>query len=88
MKPKFYLVLTAALLIGSLPACAEKGVDEEIDDVLEEQQEAANRAVRTPGDTAKIREEAEDVLEEQKDVQDAVRREAAEKDVPATTTQK
>lgn len=86
MKPRFYLVLAAALLVGSIPACGEKDVDEEIDDVLEEQEEAANRAARTPRDTAKIREEAEDVIEEQKDVQDAVRREAEEKDLPATTT--
>jgi hypothetical protein len=79
--------MATALLVCSIPACGEKDVDDEIDDVHEEQEEAANRAVRTPGDTAKIREEAEDVIDEQKDVQDAVRREVEDQDLPVTTTQ-
>lgn len=79
-------VLLVALLTAGVAVCGKKDLEEETEDVLEEQQEAANRAVRTPEDTAAIRREAQDVEEEQKDVQEAMKEELKEKNIPATTT--
>lgn len=80
-------VLVIAALTAGVAVCGKKDLEEETEDVLEEQQEAANRAARTPEDTAAIRREAEDVEKEQRDVQEAMRQELKDKNIPNTTTQ-
>lgn len=80
------IALVTALTAG-VAVCGKKDLEEETEDVIEEQQEAAQTAVESPGDTAKIREEALEVEEEQKDVQKAMKEELEDKNIPSTTHQ-
>lgn len=80
-------VLLIAALTGGVAVCGKNDLEDETEDVIEEQQEAAQTAVESPGDTAKIREEARDVEEEQRDVQKAMKEELEDKNIPNTSTQ-
>ena len=79
------------LLIGALTAgvavCGKSDLEEEQDDVVEAQQEAAEQAERTPGDTAAIREKGNEVVEEQREAKEALQEELEEKNIPSSTTQ-
>ena len=80
-------VVLVVVLASGVAYCGEKDLEDEVEDVLEEQQEAADQAVETPTDTAKIREEGQEVEAAQKDVQEAMKRELEEKGIPTTTSQ-
>ena len=79
-------VVLIMALTGGVAYCGKNDLEDEMEDVIEEQQEAADQATRTPNDTARIRQEAQDVEEEQRDVQDAMQEELKDKGIPATTT--
>lgn len=79
------ILLIAAMTAGAA-ACGEKDLEDEMEDVIEEQNEAARQAEETPTDTARIRMEAQDVEEEQRDVQDAMQEELKDKGIPTTTS--
>jgi hypothetical protein len=59
--------------------CGERDLEDETEDVIEEQQEAAEAAARNPQDTARIRREGEDVEREQREAARKLRREVSEK---------
>ena len=79
-------VLLITALTGAVAYCGKNDLEDEMEDVIEEQQEASDQAIQTPNDTARIRQEAKDVEEEQRDVQDAMKEELEDKGIPATTT--
>ena len=68
-----------ALTAAGLAGCGGNDLEDEMDDVIEEQQEAAERAVETPEDTAAIRREGQDVEQEQREVKEAMRNELKDK---------
>lgn len=76
------LVLAVA---GGVAMCSKKDLKDETNDVVKAQNEAAEQAVETPGDTAAVRQKAEKVIEEQKDVQKAMKQELKEKGIPDST---
>jgi len=74
-----------------LAACeGKKDLNDEIDDVVKAQQEAAEQAAEHPSDTAEVRRKAEKVIEEQRDVQkvlpESVAAQHVPRVIPGTTT--
>ena len=89
MKMKWIAQILAISAIAATTAmCTNNDLEDETEDVIEEQQEAADAAAKNPQDTAKIREEAQEVVEEQREAADAMRKEVKDKglDTVRTTT--
>jgi uncharacterized protein YoxC len=91
MKPKVWTgvaLATVAVLVGCQ---GKKDLNEEIDDVVKAQEEAAKQVQKTPSDTAEIRRKAEKVIEEQRDVQkvlpESVAKQHIPRIIPSTTSQ-
>jgi hypothetical protein len=86
------MVLGLALAgLVALGACrGKKDLNEEIDDVVKAQEEAATQAAKHPSDTAETRRKAEKVIEEQRDVQrvlpESVAAQHVPRVIPRTTT--
>ena len=59
--------------------CSNNDLEDETQDVIEEQQEAAKVAEENPQDTAKIREEANEALQEQREAAAALKKEVKAK---------
>lgn len=80
------LVLSAFATVAT--ACAKDDLEEETDEVVEAQQEAAEVAEENPQDTAAIRDAGNQVIEEQREAAGAMREELKEKglDTVRTTT--
>ena len=78
------MVLGTALAgLVVLGACeGKKELNEEIDDVVKAQEEAAKQASEHPSDTAEVRRKAEKVIEEQRDVQKVLPESVAAQNVP------
>ena len=91
MRRHWAYALAAGLAIGITACEGEKDLNEEIDDVVEAQEEAARQVAEDPMDTAEARRKAEQVIEEQRDVQRVLPESAAARNVPrtvpSTTTQ-
>ena len=76
---QFARVTMIALLATGVAYCGGNDLEDEMDDVVEEQQEAADQAAETPMDTAAIRREGQDVEQEQREVKEAMRNELKDK---------
>ena len=72
-------VMLFTLLAGATAMCAKDELEDETEDVLQEQREAAEAAAEDPTDTARIRDEANDVIEEQREAADAMRDEVEDR---------
>lgn len=85
MKMKW---LAQAFMLSALTAvtamCARDDLEEETDEVIEAQQEAADVAAENPQDTAAIREAGNEVIEEQREAAKAMREELKEKGIDTT----
>jgi len=81
-------VLALAGFAATSAMCAKDDLDEETQEVLDAQQEAADVAAERPGDTAAIRKAGQQVEEEQREAAQQLREEVKEKglDTLATTT--
>jgi hypothetical protein len=66
--------------------CSNDELEDETDDVVEAQQEAAKVAEERPGDTAAIREAGQEVVEEQREAAAEMREELKEKGLDSTAT--
>jgi hypothetical protein len=80
--------LALALFAGVTAMCSKDDLEEESQEVIDAQQEAADVAAERPGDTAAIREAGRDVEEEQREAAQKMRQELREKglDTLQTTT--
>lgn len=89
MKMKQFLQVVAfTAFAGTTAMCSNDNLEDETDDVIEEQQEAAKVAEENPQDTSQIRKEGQDVIEEQREAAAAMRKEVKDKglDTLSTTT--
>ena len=89
MKKKWFAVYFLLLAFAAVTAtCGGNDLEDETQDVIEEQQEAAEVAEENPQDTARIRREAQDVVQEQREAAQALRQEVRDKglDTAYTTT--
>jgi hypothetical protein len=76
------LVLTA--LAGTSAACGKDDLEDETQEVIDAQQEAAEVADEKPQDTAAIRDAGNQVIEEQREAADAMREELKDKGIDTT----
>ena len=65
--------------------CARDDLQDETDDVIEAQQEAAKVADENPRDTAAIREAGEEVIEEQREAAQQMQRDLRDAGIPNDT---
>jgi hypothetical protein len=65
--------------------CARDDLEDETEDVVEAQQEAAEVAEENPGDTAAIREAGEEVIDEQREAAQQMQRELRDAGIPNDT---
>jgi hypothetical protein len=89
MKMKWAARIFAYTAFAAFTAvCAKDDLEEETDEVVEAQQEAAKVAEENPGDTAAIREAGQEVVEEQREAASEMREELKDKglDTAATRT--
>jgi hypothetical protein len=89
MKAKWFVqVLALSAFAATTAMCAKDDLEEETQEVIDAQEEAADVATENPRDTAAIREAGEDVIEEQREARKEMREELKEKglDTTATTT--
>ena len=92
MKKKWFTVYLVLLAFAAVTAtCGGDDLEDETQDVIEEQQEAADVAEENPQDTARVRREAQDVIQEQREAAQALRKEVREQGLdtmrpPRTTT--
>lgn len=89
MKGKWLAQICALSAMAAMTAmCAKDDLEEETQEVIDAQQNAADVAQDRPGDTAAIREAGNDVIEEQREAAKEMKEELKEKglDTTATTT--
>jgi hypothetical protein len=87
MKMKHVAQVFALSAFAALTAvCGKSDLEEETDDVVEAQQEAAKVAEERPGDTAAIRDAGEEVVEEQREAASEMREELKDKGIDTTRT--
>jgi hypothetical protein len=89
MKAKWFAqVLALSAIAGVTAMCARDDLEEETQEVIDAQREAAEVAEENPQDTAAIREAGNEVIEEQREAAQEMREELKEKglDTMATTT--
>jgi hypothetical protein len=80
MKMKWVAQVFALSAFAAFTAvCSRDELEDETDDVVEAQQEAARVAAESPGDTAAIREAGEEVVDEQREAGRAMRQELKDK---------
>jgi hypothetical protein len=80
--------LALAVFAATSAMCAKDDLDEETQEVLDAQKEAADVAAERPGDTAAIRAAGQQVEEEQREAARELREEVKEKGIdtlPTTT---
>ncbi len=87
MKAKWIAQIFALSAVVAISAmCADDELEEETQDVIDAQQEAAKVAEENPHDTAAIRDAGNEVIEEQREAADAMREELREKGLDSTAT--
>jgi hypothetical protein len=80
MKAKWFAQAAAICAIALvIPGCDSDSLDDETEEVVEEQREAAEVAEENPQDTAAIREAAQKVESEQREAAAAMQREVRRK---------
>jgi hypothetical protein len=85
MKAKWILQVFALVALASTTAmCESDDLEDETEEVIDAQQEAAEVAEENPGDTAAIREAGQEVEEEQREAASAMREALEEKGVDTT----
>jgi hypothetical protein len=85
MKTKLIAQAFALAAVAALTAvCDKDDLEDETEEVVEAQQEAAKVAEENPGDTAAIREAGKSVEVEQREAASAMREELVEKGVDTT----
>jgi hypothetical protein len=77
------LAISATALV--IPACDSDSLEDETEEVVEEQRDAAEVAKENPQDTAAIREAAKNVEEEQREAAAALQREVKRKGLDTAT---
>jgi hypothetical protein len=88
MKTKWLahaLAICAIALV--MPGCDSDSLDDETEEVVEEQRDAADVARENPQDTAAIREAAQKVEEEQREAASAMKREVRRKGLDTAAAQ-
>lgn len=85
---RFAQVLALCAFASVNTMCAKDDLEEETEEVIDAQREAAEVAEENPQDTAAIREAGNEVIEEQREAAKEMREELKEKglDTLATTT--
>jgi uncharacterized protein YcfL len=78
------LALCAFAMVGA--ACEEDDLEEETQEVIDAQQEAADVAAENPQDTAAIRDAGNAVIEEQREAAQELRKEVRDKGLDTLTT--
>jgi hypothetical protein len=89
MKAKWIAqVLALTAFAATTAMCAKDDLEEETQEVIDAQQEAADVATENPQDTTAIRKAGEEVIEEQREAAKELREEVKEKglDTTAVTT--
>jgi hypothetical protein len=87
MKAKWFAGVLALSAFAALSAaCAKDDLEEESQEVIDAQQEAADVAAKHPQDTAAIRDAGNQVIEEQREAADAMRKELKEKGLDSTAS--
>ena len=85
---KFAMLLALCAFTAVSAACEKDDLEEETQEVIDAQQEAADVAAENPQDTAAIRKAGNEVIEEQREAAKELREEVKDKglDTLATTT--
>lgn len=87
MKKKWIAqVIVLTLFAGVTAMCARDELEDETEDVLEAQREAAEVQAEDPTDTAAIRDAAQEVIEEQREAAEALREEVKDKGLDTVPT--
>lgn len=87
MKMKWIAqVVVLTLVAGATAMCARDELEDETEDVLEAQREAAEVQAQDPTDTAEIRDAAQEVIEEQREAARALREEVRDKGLDTLST--
>ena len=85
MKMKWIAQVFALSAFAAVTAvCSDNDLEDEQDDVVEAQQEAAKVAEERPGDTAAIREAGQEVIEEQREAAGEMREELRDRGLDST----
>ncbi|HEX6063366.1 MAG TPA: hypothetical protein VFZ04_04050 [Longimicrobiales bacterium] len=87
-KKMIVQALVLAAFAGATAMCSKDDLEEESQEVIDAQREAAEVAEENPQDTAAIREAGREVIEEQREAADKMREELRERglDTLQTTT--
>ena len=87
MKARKFAQLLALCAFAAVSAACEKDdLEEETQEVIDAQQEAADVAAENPQDTAAIREAGNEVIEEQREAAEEMREEVKKKGLDTLTT--
>lgn len=85
MKTKWVAQIFVLSAFAAFTAvCSRDELEDETDDVVEAQQEAAKVAEERPGDTAAIREAGQEVVDEQKEAAREMRKELRDQGIDSS----